>query len=293
MIGEGTDYPLRGILSVPDNTAGKVPAVVLVHGSGAHDMDETIYENKPFRDIADYLASNGVAVMRYNKRTLTYGGKWAGDWTIKEETIQDAIFAAKILKSDPRIDGNRVFIIGHSLGGMLAPRIHSEGGDFAGIISLAGSPRFLLDISKDQNYAIIKAIQNGEKKEQALKEMEQWDDYYAGFLNLPDSEAKNTSVPGWNGISAYYLKDLYNNPVSKYVKDLNIPVLIMQGEKDTQVYANKDFTEWQNLLAGKENITFKLYEGLNHLFMRSVTYMIKDNVDAQVLADITDFVKSN
>jgi hypothetical protein len=154
IVGEGTDFPLNGILSMPDNVSGKIPAVVLVHGSGPQDMDETIFENKPFRDIAEHLASNEIAVIRYDKRTFAHGAKavqtFGGGLSVWEETIEDAILAAEMLRSDPRIDENRVFIIGHSLGGMLAPRIHAEGGNFAGLILLAGSPRFLLDISKNQ-----------------------------------------------------------------------------------------------------------------------------------------------
>ena len=75
-IGAGTEWELAGILTLPENADGKVPAVVLVQGSGPSDMDETIYENKPFREIAEYLSSNGIAVIRYNK---TYIYLWRED----------------------------------------------------------------------------------------------------------------------------------------------------------------------------------------------------------------------
>ena len=100
VIGEGTDFPLNGLLSIPDNAAGQVPAVVIVHGSGAHDMDLTLFANKPYQDVAEYLASNGIAVIRYNKRTFAHGAKMGNSYTIREETIEDAILATEILKAD-------------------------------------------------------------------------------------------------------------------------------------------------------------------------------------------------
>lgn len=73
IIGQETNYPLNGILSLPDIASAKVPAVVLVHGSGPADMDESIGANKPFRDIAEALSAQGIAVLRYDKRTKIYG----------------------------------------------------------------------------------------------------------------------------------------------------------------------------------------------------------------------------
>lgn len=304
VIGEGTDYPLNGILSMPDNVSGKVPAVVLVHGSGSSDMDETIYSNKPFRDIAEYLASNGIAVIRYDKRNFIHSAKMTqelgGSITVYEETVEDAVLAAEILKSDSRIDENKVFILGHSLGGKLAPRIHSQGGNFSGIISLAGSPRSLLDISYDQSMAYIDEMPEGDEKTTALSQMEEYSKQLDIWRSLSDDEAKNTPMSG--GVSFYYYKDMEEHPVSEYVKDIDVPFLIMQGEKDFQVYADKDYTMWQELLADRANVTFKLYKDLNHLFMTSTgkniteyqeEYKIENHIDNQVLSDIAEWIKAN
>lgn len=304
VIGEGTDFPLNGILSMPDNITGKVPAVVLIHGSGPQDMDETIYENKPFRDIAEYLASNGIAVIRYDKRTFTYGAEmvqeFGGSLTVEEETIVDAILATEILKSDPRIDENKVFILGHSLGGMLAPRIHAQGGDYAGLILLAGSPRSLLDIIYDQQMAIIEAMPEGDEKTTQLAIMEAYDEQVVALMSLPDDEAKSMSMSG--GVSAYYYKEMYEHPVSEYIKEIAEPFFVLQGSKDFQVYPDKDFAIYQQLLEGRTNATLKLYEGLNHLFMTSTgrgiaeyqeEYKTANQVDSQVLVDIAEWVKAN
>jgi len=296
-VGEGSEFPLSGILSMPDSAAqGRVPAAVIVHGSGAQDMDGTLFGNKPLRDVAEYLAANGIAVIRYNKRPFV-----DASWTVWEETIEDAILATEILRADPRIDEGRVFIIGHSLGGMLAPRIHAEGGDFAGLVLLAGSPRFLLDVSKDQNIAFINEAMEGEARDAALAQVEElWDDQIYELLGLPDDIAKDTPVEG--GVSVYYFKDLYNHPMSAFIDGVTVPILVLQGSKDMQILADVDFALLQEMLADRPNVDFKLYEGLNHLFMPSTNgtmmglmdeYAIEGHVDSQVLADIVVWIHGN
>ena len=93
IIGRETPYPLQGILSLPDHCSARVPAVVLVHGSGPADRDESIGANKPFRDIAEGLSNKGIAVLRYDKRTKVYGKQLlkAGPSavTVKSDTIED------------------------------------------------------------------------------------------------------------------------------------------------------------------------------------------------------------
>jgi hypothetical protein len=265
-------------------------------------MDETMFDNKPFRDIAEYLSSNGIAVIRYNMRTFTYWNRIPDYFTIWEEKMEDAILATEILKADPRIDENRVYILGHSLGGMIAPRIHESGGDYAGIIIFASSPRFLLDISKAQNIAFIEAMEDSEEKAVLLASIEQWDDYYGAFLALPDDEAKSTPIPGWGDITAYYFKDLYNNPVDATLERITVPFLVMQPDDDVQVLTDVDFALYKELLADRDNVTFKLYLGLNHLFMPSLgfdiseildEYRVRATVDEQVLRDIVEWVHSD
>ena len=301
-VGAGTEYELGGKLTIPLGASADepCPAVVLVQGSGPSDMDETVFANKPFFDIANYLSSNGIAVIRYSKRTFSYGEKMVeelgGSLTVNEETIEDAILATEMLKSDPRIDPEKVFILGHSLGGMLAPRIHAEGGDFAGLILLAGSPRFLLSISKDQNMDYIEAMPDGEEKETLLDQMQLWDLQIAILLSLSDEDAIDTPFDG--GISAYYFKDLFEHPATDYLEKITAPILILQGSKDFQVYPDKDYALFKELLGDRENVTFKLYDGLNHLFMTSTTgtleeYEVKGRVEIKVLEDIVEWIKTN
>ncbi|MGC1987523.1 MAG: alpha/beta fold hydrolase, partial [Candidatus Acidiferrales bacterium] len=122
---ENGKFELPGKLTIPKGN-GPFPAVVLVQGSGPHDEDETVGPNKPFADMAWGLASRGIAVYRYTKRTQQYGLQSSDDpakLTVEDEVISDARAAVALVAKQPHIDPKQVFLIGHSLGAYLAPRI--------------------------------------------------------------------------------------------------------------------------------------------------------------------------
>jgi len=300
-IGEGGKYPLNGVLTFPDNRPPRVPAVVLVHGSGSHDMDETLFGNKPFRDIAEYLPTKGIAVLRYDKRTFVYGkqmmkDKNSRDFTVKDETIEDVVLAANLLRNDDGVDPNHIYIVGHSLGGVLAPRIDAEGGNFAGIIILAGSPRNLIDIMISQNEEMIPQL----GKLLQLIAKKRFVSIRAKLESIPamtEAEAKNAKLAGQNLV--WYLKEMAEHPVADYLRATEKPVLILHGEKDFQVTVEKDLALYREICAGKPNVSFKVYAGLNHLFMKSIygnlkdfkkEYKVPQKVDPRVLDDIAGFI---
>jgi dipeptidyl aminopeptidase/acylaminoacyl peptidase len=301
VIGTETKYPLNGILTIPNETNGLFPAVVLVQGSGPSNMDEKIGNNYPFKDLAEGLSEKGIAVLRYDKRTLVYGKEMRNDTgiSVKEETIEDAILAADFLRKDPRMDSYKIFIVGHSLGGMLAPRIDAEGGSFAGVIIMGGSPRKLEEIMMDQNNDVLNSL-NKFLKMIAKKQIAALSSKFDNIYNLSDEEAKSTKVLG-RYVRAYYFKEMGEHQTINYLKTLDKPVLILQGDKDFQVTVEKDFDVYRNLLGDMPNVTFKLYPNLNHLFMPSVygeilkakkEYKVVQRVDKQVINDISDWILS-
>ena len=300
IIGENTKYPLKGMLTLPDYTDGPVPAVVFVHGSGASNMDEKVGKLTPFKDLAEGLAKHGIASLRYDKRTFAHGFKLIRDKsitvTVKEETIEDAVLATELLKKDSRIDAGNIFVIGHSMGAMLAPRIDAEGGDYKGLILMAGSPRRLEEIILDQNEEVLrttKGFVNWIVKKQVATITKQLE----GLYELSDEEAKKKKFGG--GTTLYYLKEMGTHPASDYLVNLEKPVLIMQGEKDFQATAEKDYKAYKELFEGKDNVTFRLYEGLNHAFVPSVhgnimkakqEYGVEQHIGEDVIRDIAEWI---
>jgi hypothetical protein len=138
---ESGEYRLPGTLTVP-NGAGPFPAVVLLHGSGPQDRDETIGPNKPLRDLAWGLAGKGVAVLRFDKRTQVYGPKLVKEKiTLKEEVVDDAVAAAALLRKQPKVDPKKVFVLGHSLGAVAAPQVGERDPDLAGLVVMAANTR--------------------------------------------------------------------------------------------------------------------------------------------------------
>ena len=299
----GSEYPLEGLLAIPDSEKPSYPAVVLVHGSGAHDMDETIKGIKPFKDIAEGLAKFDIASIRYNKRSLTYGKQivkaLGSDLTVKEEVVEDAILAADFLRSDARINSDKIFIAGHSLGGMLAPRIDAEGGSFAGLIILAGSPRKLEDIMKEQQAEYLNSAK-GFVKWIAGKQIKKISEKLDKVSIISDEEAKSTRFAG--GTTLYYLKEMGAKSPAEYLEGSTKPILVMHGDKDLQVLTDKDFDGYKKILENHPDVTFKLYPNLNHCFMPSVyseinklikEYELERHVEEYVISDMAEWVNAH
>ena len=300
ILGQNTRYPLKGLLTLPEGQ-GPFPAVVLVHGSGSSNMDEKVGKLTPFKDIAQGLAQRGVACIRYDKRSYAHGLKMVLDKkhpiTVREETIDDALLAARLLRSDRRIDPERVFLAGHSMGAMLAPRIECQGGDFRGLILLAGSPRRLEEILLEQTREILAGMK-GFPRAIAGKQQAQLEQSFRGLYDLTDEEARQKKMGG--GTTLYYFKEMGQPTVAQWLAMTRKPMLIVQGEKDVQVKAHVDFARYQQLLGDRENVTFKLYPGLNHCFVPARFDSIADakkeftperHIGPEVLDDIADWIK--
>lgn len=299
IVGENTRFPLKGKITSQKDVKSET-AVILVHGSGPQDMDETIFMNKPFRDIAWELAAQGIDVLRYDKRTYSHGSSFTQEdldtFTVEQETIEDAILAAKLLKEKGY---QNIYLAGHSLGGMLSMRIEKDsGGIFSGIIVLAGSPRTLIDIIIDQNTNSIAMLTDEKQIEESNKLIDAEKDKLSVFHSWSETELKENTVFGLPG---FYAKDLLSFDTAELAREISKPILILQGSEDFQVFADKDFILWKEALAGFDNAEFILYEGLNHLFMVSQgenkgtvdEYKIPSTVDKKVMDDIVSFIKKH
>ena len=240
--------------------AGDVPIVVMVHGSGPLDRDETIYENKPFRDIAEGLARKGIATLRYDKRTFVYRQPVA---TMDDETILDALSAIRLARKY----STHVYLLGHSLGAMLAPLIAERAEKpLSGLIMMAAPARDMEIVVREQFDYLLPSGASPAFKEQQIENLRQRSPHY-----------------------------LQPQGQTAAAQRLTLPMLILQGERDYQV-TMQDFHLWQQLLQGKKNATCKSYPRLNHPFMEGegksnpVEYHMKGHVAPYVIDDISAFI---
>ena len=291
--------PLSGFLTLPKHVE-KPPVVILVHGSGTSDRNESIYENTPFQDIAHALAEKRIATLRYDKRHFVYpeqATQLGANLTLREEVLDDVRAAVEFLRENEDVDAERIFVLGHSLGGMLTPAIAYENEGLAGVISMAGSLRPLYEIVYDQNQEVIATYQDVELSKEMRETLNgQIAQIESDIVILRGdySALKNEDV--LLGISAGYWKSLREYEGMNFINELSLPMLILQGSADFQVYADRDYILWQQTLRNRENVHFALFEGLNHLMMptqgkRDVSeYATKSTVSNDVIIAIADFI---
>ncbi|NBG88673.1 alpha/beta hydrolase [Isachenkonia alkalipeptolytica] len=279
---------LDGTLAIPQGE-GPFPGVVLIHGSGPNDRDETVGPNKPFKDIAQGLASSGIAVLRYDKRTYTYGEELQDAEeavTVREETMEDALQALEYLKTRGEISNQRLYLAGHSLGGMLLPRIASETRDLEGLIYLAAPARPLGELilmqmeylAEQEGHSAVVEAQLEEAREQVRRIMD------------PDL-SPDTDPDEIMGVSPGYWLDLQQYSPVETAKTLDIPMIFLQGERDYQV-TMEDVEIWREALGDRDDTEFISYPELNHLFLFGEgpsipeEYMEPDHVDQAVISDL-------
>lgn len=255
-------WKLPGVLSLPDGD-GPFPAVVLVHGSGPNDRDETIGSNRPFRDLAWGLASAGIAVLRYDKRTRVYGGALSPDIGLDDEVIDDALSAIAVARSRPEVDSDHVFVLGHSLGALLVPEIAKRalapgGPGVAGAIAMAGSARPFLDVIRGQlEYLRGQETDPESANSAAIGSILANLDTYEATGTTPDGMLMGVRTGYWDEVRAVH-------PVAT-ARSLDIPILVLQGGRDYQV-TKADFDLWRQGLTGRSEVTFHFYADLSHLF---------------------------
>jgi dienelactone hydrolase len=270
-------YLLDGTLTLPLGP-GPFPAAVLVHGSGPNDRDSTVGSNKIFKDLAEGLASAGIAVLRYDKRTFQYGDQLTNAITIDEEVLDDAIAAARALTARPELDAGRLFVIGHSLGGLLAPEIAARAGGVAGVVLLAPPGRSPWDILRSQMRYL-----NAPRETRAAIERAIIENDFGG-------------TTGMLGMPYAYWRDLESHDGVATAAALGTPVLVLHGDRDYQVTA-EDLDIWRRGLARAPRAEVATLPGDNHLFIRGsgppgpAEYKLPGHVDDRVIDRVIAFVR--
>ncbi|KWU53199.1 permease [Bacillus mycoides] len=283
---------LNGLLTLPKGVE-KPPVAILLQGSGPNNMDSIIGTglNRPFADIAHGLAENGIASIRYDKRSYAYPNDVSD---VETEYLYDAKEAVRLAKEDNRVDSNRIYLIGHSQGGLLGPKIAQDNPEIKGFVSMAGTLRRLEDIVLTQTTLRLEQenLSNERKKEEL-------DNTKAGVDKIKklNSSDKTEVILGY---PASYWNSLNKIDGASIVKNLSIPMFIIQGTTDFHVLEKVDYKLWQETLEDKDNVSFKVYPGLSHLFMPGGSadkfdgsiYNKPAHVDSQVIKDVSGWINA-
>ena len=300
---------LAGTITTP-REGDKLPAVVLVTGSGPQDRDETIMGHKPFKVIADYLTKHGVIVLRYDERgvgasTGNYPQSTIGDFS------RDVIAAVGFLQKQERVDPKRVGIIGHSEGALIAELIAGESSADVGFIGLLGAPAIAIDslmvlqayeIGKVMGMSAVELRQAKEvnRRNFAVLKSDLGDEHaYRQILENMSSALPNLSESQKNEIKMMVLPSyryfMRIDPVP-FIKRIDIPVFAAFGTKDVQVPFAPNLESLTDHLPKNAKHFLKAYDGLNHLFQKAETGAVSEYIDIeetfneQVLSDLAAWI---
>ena len=316
---------LAGTLTLPQKKE-KSSAVILIAGSGPNDRDETIFGHKPFWVLADYLSRNGIAVLRYDKRGVEKsGGEYFTATT--QDFADDAEAALNYLKSRKEIDSSSIGLIGHSEGGIIAPMIASQNKDVKFLVLMAGLGVSGIELSLAQNQFAFNKASLSDKEKDSLNEIlkkvftstDNWTEYVGSeaersalknelnilWQNLPmkirGQVSKETFIEKTTAnIATPWFRHFLKVKPPIYLQKLSIPVLAINGEKDTQVDYKCNLSAIEAALIQADNIKYKIktYPNLNHLFQESNTgeideyVKIEQTISTKVLSDITKWIEA-
>jgi dienelactone hydrolase len=290
VVGGGGDRPLPGTITIPAGP-GPFPVVVLVHDSGPADRDSTVGLAKPFRDLAWGLASQGIAVLRYESRTRQYSGiERSASFTLADETVGDVLAALGLLERIGRLDPERVFVLGHGLGGYAIPRIAAQTQALAGYVVLAGFARPIPKLFVEQLEYI-----SGLDGVFTSDEREAVDAARAASAEIEALQPGADSGELLLGAGSAYWLDLAGYAPADEARAISAPMLILQGGSDYRVTV-ADYQLWRDALSGRSDVELKLYPGLNHFFVAVDGISTPDdlltpaNVSRQVIDDIAAWV---
>ncbi len=313
---------LSGTLTYPKN-GSEFPAVVMITGSGGQDRDENIFNHKPFMVIADRLVKNGIATLRFDDRGIGKSkGKFSG--ATSEDFAKDVLAAVEYLKTRKEIDKNKIGLIGHSEGGLIAPMIAVDNNDIDFIVLLAGpgipgdelilkQAKLIMETEGEKPESIDKAMSIGRKLytlaktetdtaiiRQTVKEY-----IHEFYLTLTEDERKE--LPAENDFIKGQLGPLFDPWFRNFLRydprpaleKVKCPVLALNGEKDIQVPPKENLSAIEEALKKGGNTNYKIVElpGLNHLFQTctkctiSEYATIEETFSPNALEIITDWIK--
>lgn len=311
---QGNKVHLEGTLSIPRGfDMRKFPCLVLVSGSGQQNRDEEIMQHKPFLVIADYLASRGIAVLRYDDRGVgaSTGSLDSADTRLFAEDAEAMFNAAR---QNKHVHPDRVGIGGHSEGGAIAPMVAARNSDVKFVVMLAGQGCTGLDVLLQQNDAIYRAMGVSEEllsvRGACMRELfampagSSQKDYKSVIARHTAGLSKEQvdSIGLGKGVAAVLKQQLDSRWMqtfltldpAEYLPKVQCPILALNGWKDCQVICEPNLERIESLTGGRA-VCIRL-PWLNHLFQHCTTgspdeYMlIEETFDPYTMATIADWI---
>jgi len=301
VIGGGA-FALPGTLTMPEGE-GPFPVVVLVHGSGPHDRDSSIGGVKVFKDLAAGLAAHDIAVLRYEKVTMAHTAKISvrQDFTLKNESVDDAVSAVAMLRDMERIDPERIFVAGHSQGGFAAPMIveHAPAGSIAGAILLSAPSGSFTDVLVEQQQEALERLKALGLPQETIAAQEQAAAMWAAIAQMVQDPqySKDNLPPSFPLQPAYWWFEQRDYRAGEAAKEQDIPMLVVQGENDWQV-SMAQYEGWKEALKDRADATFRSYPKVNHLLAEydgisiGMEYNGASNVSKTIVDDLAAWVKA-
>lgn len=301
VLGSGADA-VPGTVTLPRGRArqlaarlnGGVPAVVLLAGGGAFDRDGTVGPNKPLKDLAWGLATRGIATLRFDKPTLVHAEEFEErGYTLTDEYLPPAVAAIRLLQAHRAVDPHRVFVLGHSAGGKVAPRVARARPSIAGLILLAADARPMHE-SAVRVARHVAGLSPGPEAEAALARL-------AGQAARAADPALDPHTPATDlpfGLPAAYWLDLRGYDPVGTAAAADRPMFIAQGARDYQVTVEHDLALWRDGLGDRPEVTCRVYPADDHLFFPGTepatpaSYQVAQHVDPVLVTDIAAWIRS-
>lgn len=309
------DVTLAGTLTLPPGEA-RVPAVVLITGSGPQDRDEAILGHKPFLLLADLLTRAGVAVLRVDDRGV--GGSTGSDVDATYDDLAGDVEAGlDLLAAHPRIDAERIGLLGHSQGGYLAPYVAARRDDVAFVVIVAGPAVDGGEVLQEQSRLLIEAALRRQGADAATiaeaveaqssflralqphlaaddldgaralvrRRITDENDAAPASARLAPNDLEAVIVAQQAAVVSVAYRSFLSFDPRPSLQGLAVPVLAIYGSLDLQVGAEQNVPAMRAALAANPDATVTLFEGLNHLMQPAVTGLVDEYASIDVTMD--------
>jgi pimeloyl-ACP methyl ester carboxylesterase len=290
------DFPVNGTFVYPESVESKFPCAVIIPDSGNEiERYGLIGPNAVYFDLAEMLAKRGIGVLIFDKRGYTYGAATSEELTIETEYLEDAVYAVAFLKAQAVCDTDKIFLIGHGMGGYVLPMIFLNAEEsISGLVFMAANASNLEDMIYMQLYT--SAMMDNEMTDQESTELNFAAEMVENVRLLSEENYDIYTSSQLLGLTARYWLSLQGYNSASAATEISKPMLFLYGERDYQVDPIEG-EPYEEALKGREDVSIKVLADINHLFMKAEgdigfeEYYKPNRVDEDVINEVESFIK--